>query len=134
MFENERRHENITPVQARGVAALLSCRTLEDAAREARVAPITLRRWRERPAFAAAYQAARLALLESATNALRSATSEAVDALRRNLTCGKPGAEIRAAEVILMNAYRSAEVEELTERIAAIEALQAKEEGNNARG
>ena len=134
MFENERRHENITPVQARGVAALLSCRTLEDAAREARVAPITLRRWRERPAFAAAYQAARLALLESATNALRSATSEAVDALRRNLTCGKPAAEIRAAEVILTNAYRSAEVEELTERIAAIEALQAKEEGNNARG
>jgi len=134
MIENERRHENITPVQERAITALLFCRTLEDAAREAKVAPVTLRRWRLLPAFSAAYREGRLALLESATNALRSATSEAVDALRRNLTCGKPGAEIRAAEVILLNAYRSAEVEELTERIAAIEALQAKEEGNNARG
>ena len=138
MFENKRRGtnhgESITPVQERAITALLSCRTLEDAAREARVAPATLRRWRLVPAFAAAYQAARLALLESATNALRSATSEAVDALLRNLTCGKPAAEIRAAEIILTNAYRSAEVEDLTERIAAIETFQAKEEGGDAHG
>ena len=126
MSENER-VAKITPAQERAISALLSCRTLEDAASAAGVGTATLRRWRDLPAFDAAYKTARLALLESATNALRGATSDAVDALRRALTCGKPAAEIRAAEVILTNAYKSAEIEELSERIAALE---ARLEGN----
>ena len=121
MSDIERTAEELTPAQEKAIQALLSCRTLEEAAKVSRISAATLRRWRALPGFAAAYRIARFAMLEASTNALRGATGAAVDALLRNLTSGSPSAEIRAADVILTAAYKSAELEELAERIAALE-------------
>ncbi len=69
----------------------------------------------------AVVEAGRLELLAKATAQLCEVTSEAVETLRRNLACGNPQAEIRAAQCILDLAYRGAEVEELAGRIAELE-------------
>ena len=67
-------------------------------------------------------EAGRLELLAKATAQLCQVTGEAVEALRRNLACGNPQAEIRAAAIVLDMAYRGAEVEELAGRIDELEA------------
>ena len=109
--------------QEKALAALLVSPTIGEAAKTAGVGETTLFRWLQEPAFQEAYRAARLQVLSAATMQLRQATGAAVDTLKRNLTCGNAGAEIRAAATILEMAYKSAEVEELAARIDELETL-----------
>jgi hypothetical protein len=48
---------------------------------------------------------------------LQQATSQAVETLEQNLTCGIPASEIAAAKAILDQAFRGLEVIDLAERI-----------------
>ena len=84
----------------------------------------------------AVIEAGRLKVLSGATSLLCEATSEAVATLRRNLTCGNPQAEIRAAQMVLELAYRGVEVEELAGRIEELETLfkEQQQQDSPARG
>jgi hypothetical protein len=112
--------------QEQAVAALLTEPTHEAAAAKAGVSPRTLRYWLAQPEFAAAYRAARQAVLEQTVARLLAATGKAVQALERNLTCGKPQAEIRAAVAVLGQAARGVEVLDLA---GQLEDLQRQLEG-----
>src|SRR4051812_36032813 len=83
------------------LAALLSEPTIEAAATKAGISESTLLRWMAEPAFKATYRDARRQVVELAVTGLQQATSEAVTALRRNMTCGLPPAEIAAAKAVL---------------------------------
>ncbi len=76
----------------------------------------------------AVIEAGRLKVLSGATSQLCDATADAVATLRRNLTCGNPQAEIRAAQMVLELAYRGVEVEELAARIDELETLFKEQE------
>ena len=118
------RTPSVSPCSAKrekALAALLVSPTIAAAAKTARVGETTLFRWLQEPAFQEAYRAARLQVLSAATMQLRQASGAAVDTLRRNLTCGNAGAEIRAAATILEMAYKSAEVEDLAARVEEME-------------
>jgi hypothetical protein len=52
---------------------------------------------------------------------LLQACTEAVATLRKNLTCGKPSAENRAAATILEQATRGVELLDLCERVEQLE-------------
>ena len=85
----------------------------------------------------AVVEANRLELLAKATAQLCQVTGEAVEALRRNLACGNPQAEIRAAAIVLDMAFRGAELEELAGRIDELETFfrqQQQEQGNSNPG
>jgi hypothetical protein len=71
--------------------------------------------------FAAAYQAARRQAFGSAVGRLQQASADAVDALRRNLSCGTPAAEIAAARAILEHARAGIEREDLAQRVEELE-------------
>jgi hypothetical protein len=60
---------------------------------------------------------------------LQSGAGEAVDALRRKLSCGRPGDEMRAAVAIIDHAARGVELLDLTDRIEALEALEKARKG-----
>jgi transposase-like protein len=107
------------------VAALLSHATYEEAARAAGVGLSTLVRWLKEPSFAAAVRDARRRTLEQALGALSAATAEAVETLRACLGAGGDAVRVRAAVAILEHAMRGAEVTDLEERIAALEAALA---------
>jgi hypothetical protein len=108
--------------QDRAVAALLTSRSIAEAAALAGVASRTLERWlRENDSFVAEYRAARRRVVETAIGRLQDATTEAVETLQRNLTCGRPSAEIRAALGILEHATKSIELWDLEERISELE-------------
>lgn len=102
---------------------LLSTRTIADAASSAGVSSRTLERWlAENDEFVAEYRAARRRVVEGAVSCLQEATTEAVDTLKRNLTCGSPSTEVRAASTILDQAVRAVEIYDLETRLAALEA------------
>lgn len=104
------------------IAALLSEPTVEKAAEKAGVGYRTLKGWLADPAFASAYRAARAAVLDEALAALTRCSSEAVEALRRNLVCGDEAVEVRAAKTALELLLKLEEHSEFDGRLAAVEA------------
>ncbi len=113
--------EKLTRKQDGAIAALLSAPTVAAAATAAGIGERTLRRWLRDSAFVAAYRDARRKVVEAAVARLQNVAYEAVDALQRNLTCGRPGDEIRAAATILERATRGVELIDLAERLDALE-------------
>jgi hypothetical protein len=81
----------------------------------------TVRRWLACPAFAEAYRERCRAALDAATARLAGATADAVETLRRNLACGVPANEIRAAGAILAHAVALSERFDLTTRLDELE-------------
>jgi len=74
---------------------------VREAAKAIDVRHETLNRWMGIPSFKEAYAQARRAALDTTIDQLRAASSEAVQALRRNLQCGDAGTENTAAKAIL---------------------------------
>lgn len=105
------------------IAALLSSRNVEDAARQAGIGTNTLRRWMRLPDFDAAYREARAALLSQAIGRLQGASGAAANTvLKIMLNPDVPaGARLRAAEIVLEQAARASSVEALEARIAELE-------------
>ena len=113
--------DTLTPKQEHAVLALLASPTLEAAARSAGVSPVTLWRWQRDPAFQEEYRAARRRMVEGALAALQHAAAEAVATLRRNLACGSPSVEVRAAVAVLDQTIKTSELMGLAERLERLE-------------
>ena len=103
------------------VAALLTQATIAEAAASVGISEKTLRRWLRDPQFAADHRAAQRQAVELAIAGLKQATGEAVATLRRNLTVGVPSVEVRAATEILSQTARWQELDELADRVKALE-------------
>ena len=116
--------------QERAIVALLAEPSIEAAAQTAEVSDVTIWRWMKQPEFRAKLRDARRAVVEGAIGRLQAAATEAVDTLRRNLTCGTPSFEVRAAATILDQAIKAVELFDVVERVEQLEArLAAGSEG-----
>jgi hypothetical protein len=102
--------------QEAAIVALLTERT-HAAAAKAGIGEAALQRWLRDPGFVAAYRAARRQIVEGGISRLQQVFGDAVDTLRRNLTCGTPSAEIRAAATILEQAVKGVELADLVEEV-----------------
>ncbi|CAN5176133.1 hypothetical protein BH20ACI1_BH20ACI1_20110 [soil metagenome] len=83
--------------------ALLNSTSITEAANTSKLSEKTLRRYLADEKFLTEYNAAQNEIVGAAVAALKQAATEAVETLRRNLTCDNPQAEIRAAQIILDN-------------------------------
>ncbi len=110
--------ERLTRKMEDSIAALLTEKTVEDAARKANVGYRTLKGWmaRSQP-FREAYRLARQEVLERTVARLLALTDKAAEALERNLTCGKPAGEVRAAALVFANAIKGMEILDLAEEV-----------------
>ncbi|MBI3967134.1 MAG: hypothetical protein HY329_15975 [Chloroflexi bacterium] len=104
------------------IALLASGSTIKDAAAKAGMSESTAHRRLEDRAFQSAVAEARKAMLSRTVGLLADATTEAVSALRRNLACGAPSTEVRAAVAILEQSVKVAELVELEQRVTELEA------------
>jgi hypothetical protein len=86
----------------------------------------TLKTWLTQPDFLAAYRAARRQIVEAAVTRLQQVCLQAVLALHRNLSCGKPTAEIAAARAILEQAIQGVDLYDLAGRVEALERQEAQ--------
>ncbi len=93
----------------KALTALLESASIIEAAETSGLSAKTLRRYLEDKEFSDEYAAARREVVESVVSALTASANEAVETLRRNLTCDNPQAEIRAAQLILDNVFGNSE-------------------------
>jgi hypothetical protein len=126
-------NDTLTARQHAAIAAMLSEPTLLQAAKRAHVGEATLRRWMHLPSFVAAYRSARRQVMDQVIGGLQRVAGEAVKTLERNLTCGRPGVEIRAALGVLDCAAKGLQVGDLLDRVEEIERLLLKEEDDVAK-
>src|SRR5262245_41924827 len=109
--------EKLSRLQEKAVAALLSEPTVEKAAEKAGVAPSTLARWRKLPEFREAEMAARREVVDRGITLVQLQATAAALALHRNLTCGNPAVEVRAALAVFEVGQQGAGLAELVEAL-----------------
>jgi hypothetical protein len=112
------------------IAALLSQRNVEEAAKSISVAPKTLIRWLKLPEFQEAYREARRATFAQSIARLQQASSVAVSVLVKIMVDPDSPAStrVRAADSVLGHAARAIEIEDIEVRVAALEAATAQEQ------
>jgi hypothetical protein len=109
--------------QEEAIAALLSQRSIEDAARACGVGARTLIRWLKLPEFNAAYREARRAAVSQSVARLQQATGAAVSTLLKVMVDPNTPAstKVRAADSALDHSAKSIELEDIEVRVAELE-------------
>ena len=109
--------------QERAITALLASATLVEAATKCGIGESTLWRWFRDPAFVFEYRKARSRVLETTINKLRNESAGAVDVLTSIAKDEKasPAARVSSARTILEMSLKSAELQDLEERLCALE-------------
>ena len=117
------RSSNLGRKQEDAIAALLTQRNVEEAARTAGIGTRTLLRWLKLPEFQAAYRKARREAFGQAIARLQQGTSAAATTLLKTMIDPNTPASVRvrAAEAIFIHAAKSIEMEDVEARLAELE-------------
>jgi L-ribulose-5-phosphate 3-epimerase UlaE len=109
--------------QEEAIAALLSHRSIDDAAQAIRIAPRTLLRWLQLAEFNAAYRKARRATFSQSIARLQQATSAAVSTLLKVMVDPSTPAStrVRAADSVLDHSAKAIEIEDIEARVTELE-------------
>jgi hypothetical protein len=110
------------------IAALLTLRTQEEAARVAGIGIATLLRWQKLPEFQAAYREAKRAAFSQSIARLHQMCSAAVSTLAKIMVDPNAPAStrVRAADSILDHTTKAIEIEDIEARVAALEQASSK--------
>jgi hypothetical protein len=105
------------------IAALLTQRNMEEAARTAGIGTRTLMRWLQMPEFQKAYRQARPDAHSQAVARLQQGTSAAATILLKTMIePGTPASvRVRAAEAIFSHAFKAIEIEDIEARVSELE-------------
>ena len=103
------------------LSALLQSNSVAEAAKISGIAERTIYRYLNEKDFQTEVRAARRSVVETSIGQIQGAASEAVETLKKNLHCGNPSAEIRAAQIILENSVKGIEMLDILERLEILE-------------
>jgi hypothetical protein len=114
---------NLACKQEDAIAALLTQRNIDEAAKSIGIASNTLLSWMKRPEFDAAYREARRAAFRQSVARLQQASSAAVTTLLKVLVDAGTSAsvKVRAADSILGHSAKAIELEDIEARVAVLE-------------
>jgi len=109
--------------QEEAIAALLTQRNVDEAAKAIGVSPTTLLKWMRQPEFDAAYREARRATFRQSVARLQQASSAAVTTLLKvMIDPATPHAtRVRAADSVLSHSAKAIEIEDIEARVSALE-------------
>ena len=112
------------------IAALLTQRNVDEAARAAGIGTRTLLRWLQLPEFQKAFRDARRAAFSQSIARLQQGASAAATTLLKTMIDPNTPASVRvrAAEAIFNHAAKAIEIEDIEARVAALEAASASGE------
>jgi hypothetical protein len=113
------------------IAALLSARNNEEAAKTIGVAPKTLLRWQKLPEFERAYREARMAAFRQLTARLQQASSPAVTTLLKIMVdpAAPMAVKARCAYYVLDQTKKAIETEEIEARVTELERVAPQKPG-----
>jgi hypothetical protein len=116
----------LTRKQEALISALLTAPSLAAAAQHAGLSEVTAWRWLKDATFQAAYREARRAVVQHAITQVQQATGAAVETLRSVMQDPEApaSAKVSAAKTILDTAVKAIELEDLEQRIVALETQQ----------
>ena len=105
------------------IAALLSQRNIEEAARFVNIGTKTLLRWLQLPEFERAYREARRAAFSQSIARLQQASSAAAATLLKIMVdpTAPAASRIRAADSVLGHAAKAIEIEDIEARVSELE-------------
>jgi len=105
------------------IIGLLSCRNIEEAAKQAGIGTQTLVRWMKLPEFDRAYREARRDAFRQSVARLQQASGAAVTTLLKTMVDPSvaPAVKVRAADCVLSHSTKAIEVEDLEARISELE-------------
>ena len=109
--------------QEDAIAALLTQRNVEEAARAAGIGPRTLLRWLKLPEFQSAYREARREAFSQAIARLQQGTSAAATTLLKVMIDSNAPApvRVRAADSVFNHAAKAIEIEDIEARLSELE-------------
>jgi hypothetical protein len=118
--------------QEEAVAALLTQRNVDEAARAAGIGTRTLLRWMKDPEFQTAYRAARREAFGQSIARLQQGTSAAATTLLKLLIEPTTPASVRArvADSIFNHAAKAIEIEDIEARVAELERAAESSKGS----
>ncbi len=103
------------------LVALIETSSIREASQKSGIGEATFYRYLQDKAFLAEYRNARRQTVESAIAQMQQASSEAVETLRRNLTCENSAVETRTAQIIFENSIRGLELTDILSRLEILE-------------
>ena len=105
------------------VAALLTQRNIEEAAKATGIAPNTLLKWMKEPEFQASYREARRAAFRQSVARLQQASGAAVSTLLKIMvdTSAPHSTRVRAADSVLDHSAKAIEIEDIEARVSELE-------------
>ena len=105
------------------IAALLTQRNVDEAARTIGIAPNTLLNWLKLPEFDAAYREARRLAFRQSVARLQQASSAAVSTLLKVMVDPSTPAstKVRAADSVMSHAAKAIEIEDIEARVSELE-------------
>ena len=114
------------------IAALLTHRNIDEAARAIGIGATTLWRWQKLPEFQTAYRDARRAAYGQAVARLQQGTSAAATTLLKTMIDPNAPASVRlrAAEAIFNHAAKAIEIEDVEARVAELERAAESSKGS----
>ena len=118
------------------VAAMLTQRNVEEAARSVGISTATLMRWQKLPEFQTAYRQARRDAFGQAVARLQQGTSAAATTLLKTMIDSNTPAsvKVRAAEAIFNHAAKAIEIEDIEARVSELERVAEASKPGNTRG
>ena len=105
------------------IAALLTQRNIDEAAKAVGISPNTLLNWMKVPEFQAAYrEARRMAYSQAVAKLQQGATAAATTLLKVMVDQSTPASvKVRAAECVMTHSARAIEIEDIEARVSALE-------------
>jgi hypothetical protein len=115
------------------IAALLTERNLDEAAKSIGIAPNTLLKWMKVPEFDLSYREARRATFRQSVARLQQASSAAVTTLLKVMVdpAAPTSSKVRAASCVLDHCAKSIELEDIEARVAELERTAVAARGNH---
>lgn len=120
--------DKLTANQVTALTALLAGRSVRTAAKGAGVDPATVHRWLNEPDFRAAMQSGRRELASVALAQLQEITGIAVGVIKELMTDKERPSTVRlrAAQIVIEATMKWLELDDLAQRLAALEERHAK--------
>ncbi|MDA8084011.1 MAG: hypothetical protein M0024_10180 [Nitrospiraceae bacterium] len=120
-MDSNRQNLTLPPNQARAIPLILSARNIAEGCKKARISRDTFYDWSRQPEFKAEFYRQRQEIIDAATHELRMTVGDAVNTLRELLTSNEDSVRLRTAQTLLENILKFTELQDVQERLAAIE-------------
>ena len=122
----KRNETKLNPRQTKTIEALLVCKSIEATAKKANIAKSTLYRWLKNETFKSEFSKAKFRLLSNAITTLQRVSTKAVNVLIEVMENKENPASTRvnSARIVLEQAIKGSELEDLEKRIAVLEAIE----------